>query len=158
MAKGETGRYGVVANQVSVADVQASGDDLHMFRDGELDYVVSRHNLEHYIDIVKTLLEWRRRFAANRHRAVRAFGDRFCRMWEFYLAGAEMAFRYQGQVVFQLQFAKRVDTLPLSRDYMIERREWNNAGNARVEMVNGSVDAVEAHAGEALNEFLSQNW
>lgn len=105
----------------------------------------------------RTLLEWRRRFAANRHRAVRALGDRFCRMWEFYLAGAEMAFRYQGQVVFQLQLAKRVDTLPLSRDYMIERREWNKAANARVEMVNGSVDAVEEHAGEALNEFLSQN-
>jgi predicted SAM-dependent methyltransferase len=31
-----------------------------MFKSGELDYVVSRHNLEHYIDVVKTLREWRR--------------------------------------------------------------------------------------------------
>jgi ubiquinone/menaquinone biosynthesis C-methylase UbiE len=60
MAKGQKGEYGVVANQVSEADIQASGDDLHMFGDGELDFVVSRHNLEHYIDVVKTLLEWRR--------------------------------------------------------------------------------------------------
>jgi predicted SAM-dependent methyltransferase len=40
--------------------VQASGDDLSMFATGELDYVVCRHNLEHYIDVVKTLKEWRR--------------------------------------------------------------------------------------------------
>jgi cyclopropane-fatty-acyl-phospholipid synthase len=39
-------------------------------------------------------------------------------MWEFYLAGAEMAFRYQGQMVFQLQLTRRVDTLPTARDYM----------------------------------------
>jgi len=60
MAKGEIGRYGVVANQICAADVQASGDDLPMFADGELDYVVSRHNLEHYVDPVKTLREWLR--------------------------------------------------------------------------------------------------
>ena len=58
--RGEAGAHGVVAGRSSVADVQSSGDDLHMFRDGELDYVVSRHNLEHYVDVVKTLLEWRR--------------------------------------------------------------------------------------------------
>ena len=60
LASGDEGEYGVVRGQVSVADIQASGDDLHMFADGELDYVVSRHNLEHYIDVVKTLKEWAR--------------------------------------------------------------------------------------------------
>lgn len=40
-------------------------------------------------------------------------------MWEFYLAGAEMAFRNQGLMVFQIQLAKRVDTLPLARDYLM---------------------------------------
>jgi len=60
MAGGERGRHGVVANQICIADVQASGDNLHMFANGELDYIVSRHNLEHYIDVVKTLREWRR--------------------------------------------------------------------------------------------------
>ena len=60
LARGENGQYGVVANKTSAADIRASGDDLRMFRDGELDYVVSRHNLEHYVDVVKTLLEWRR--------------------------------------------------------------------------------------------------
>jgi cyclopropane-fatty-acyl-phospholipid synthase len=65
-----------------------------------------------------TLAEWRRRFAANREEAKALYDERFCRMWEFYLAGAEMGFRYGGLVVFQLQLAKRVDILPLARDYM----------------------------------------
>lgn len=42
------------------ADIQASGDNLFMFKDNELDYVVSSHNLEHYVDPIKTLKEWRR--------------------------------------------------------------------------------------------------
>jgi SAM-dependent methyltransferase len=57
------GSYGDAGNQLfeqSQADVVTSGDDLRMFNDGELDYVVARHNLEHYQDTVKTLLEWRR--------------------------------------------------------------------------------------------------
>jgi cyclopropane-fatty-acyl-phospholipid synthase len=40
-------------------------------------------------------------------------------MWEFYLAASEMAFRWQGNIVFQLQLARRMDALPLTRDYMI---------------------------------------
>ena len=60
LAAGEVGEHGVVSGQRSVADVRASGDDLHMFADGELDFVVSRHNLEHYVDVVKTLQEWAR--------------------------------------------------------------------------------------------------
>ena len=40
------------------------------------------------------------------------------RVWEFYLAASEMAFRHQGTMVFQIQLAKRVDTVPLTRDYI----------------------------------------
>lgn len=60
LGRGEIGKYGVVAGRASVADIQASGDDLPMFADGELDFVVARHNLEHYVDVVRTLQEWRR--------------------------------------------------------------------------------------------------
>jgi cyclopropane-fatty-acyl-phospholipid synthase len=70
-----------------------------------------------------TLAEWRRRFVANWERAAKLYDERFCRMWEFYLAGAEMGFRNQGLIVFQMQVAKRVDTLPLVRDYMTPERE-----------------------------------
>jgi cyclopropane-fatty-acyl-phospholipid synthase len=68
----------------------------------------------------KTLAEWRRRFNAQRTGIAKLYDERFCRMWEFYLAGAEMAFRYDDQVVFQVQVTRRLETLPLTRDYMIE--------------------------------------
>ena len=47
---------------------------------------------------------------------------RFCRMWEFYLAASETAFRYQNLVVFQVQLAKRIERLPITRDYMYKSR------------------------------------
>jgi len=68
----------------------------------------------------QTLLEWSKRFQANRARAAEIYDERFCRMWEFYLAGAEMAFRHDGQVVFQVQITKNVNALPITRDYMLE--------------------------------------
>ncbi len=58
--KGTAGKVGNVAGYISQADIQASGDQLNMFMDGELDYLVQRHNLEHYQDIIKTLQEWKR--------------------------------------------------------------------------------------------------
>ncbi|MHA1600988.1 MAG: class I SAM-dependent methyltransferase [Alphaproteobacteria bacterium] len=71
----------------------------------------------HYAE---TLRHWRHRFVANWDKATEIYDERFCRMWEFYLAGCEMAFRYQGQMVAQIQIAKTVDTLPITRDYMSE--------------------------------------
>jgi cyclopropane-fatty-acyl-phospholipid synthase len=75
-----------------------------------------------------TLNEWNRRFQANRER-VRAldpamYDERFFRKWEFYLQSCEAGFRYSGLTVFQLQLTKRIDTLPITRDYMLaeERR------------------------------------
>jgi ubiquinone/menaquinone biosynthesis C-methylase UbiE len=58
--RGESGQYGCVKGMPSAADICTSGDNLSLFADGELDFVVSRHNLEHYVDVIKTLLEWRR--------------------------------------------------------------------------------------------------
>ena len=71
----------------------------------------------HYAE---TLKEWRLRFLRNRTKAAALYDERFCRMWEFYLAGAEMTFRYDHLVVFQIQLAKQVDALPITRDYMLE--------------------------------------
>ena len=71
----------------------------------------------HYAE---TLKEWRSRFRRNWAKAAALYDERFCRMWEFYLAGAEMTFRYAKLVVFQFQLAKRLDALPLTRDYMLE--------------------------------------
>jgi cyclopropane-fatty-acyl-phospholipid synthase len=71
----------------------------------------------HYAE---TLRQWRQRFEANRAKVAGLYDERFCRMWEFYLAGSEMAFRCDGEVVFQLQLARRQDAVPLTRDYMME--------------------------------------
>ncbi|MBB4657770.1 SAM-dependent methyltransferase [Parvularcula dongshanensis] len=67
-----------------------------------------------------TLKRWGERFEANRDKAQAMFDERFCRMWEFYLAASEMAFRHGSHMNFQLQLTREVDALPLSRDYMGE--------------------------------------
>jgi cyclopropane-fatty-acyl-phospholipid synthase len=71
----------------------------------------------HYAE---TLRHWRERFLANRERAKQIYDERFCRMWEFYLASCEMSFRYLRFVVFQIQLAKHIGILPSTRDYMVE--------------------------------------
>lgn len=58
--KGSVGTVGSVTSQISQADICASGDQLSMFSDGELDFVIARHNLEHYVDVIKTIKEWYR--------------------------------------------------------------------------------------------------
>jgi cyclopropane-fatty-acyl-phospholipid synthase len=66
-----------------------------------------------------TLKAWRTRFQANRERIRRLYDDRFCRMWACYLIESELAFRYAGLVVFQIQLAKRQDAVPPTRDYLV---------------------------------------
>ena len=55
---------------------------------------------------------------ARREEALKIYDERFCRMWEFYLAGSETSFRYEGMVNFQVQLTRKIDALPLTRDYM----------------------------------------
>tara|TARA_R110000851_G_scaffold204484_1_gene356408 strand:- start:37 stop:450 length:414 start_codon:yes stop_codon:yes gene_type:complete len=71
----------------------------------------------HYAE---TLRHWSERFAAERETARRLYDERFSRMWEFYLAACEMAFRNGRLMVFQIQLAKRRDAVPLTRDYIAE--------------------------------------
>ncbi len=75
----------------------------------------------HYAE---TLKAWRQRFTANRARIARLYDERFCRLWEFYLAASEATFRHSGHINFQIQLAKKVDALPITRDYMID---WERA-------------------------------
>jgi cyclopropane-fatty-acyl-phospholipid synthase len=71
----------------------------------------------HYAE---TLKAWRRRFLQHRNKVLKFYDERFCRMWETYLVGSEMAFRHGGHLVMQIQMAKAVDTVPLTRDYMFD--------------------------------------
>jgi cyclopropane-fatty-acyl-phospholipid synthase len=69
----------------------------------------------HYAE---TLKHWRDRFMAHREEAERIYDQRFVRMWEFYLAASEMAFREQAMMVMQIQLTKRQDVVPITRDYI----------------------------------------
>ena len=69
----------------------------------------------HYAE---TLKAWRQRFLAHRDTVERIYDVRFARMWEFYLAAAEMAFREQAMMVFQIQLTKRQGVVPMTRDYI----------------------------------------
>ena len=67
-----------------------------------------------------TLRHWRERFAANRERAAALYDERFCRMWEYYLAAVEVGFLNGSQMVFQLLLSTRVDAVPILRDFMVD--------------------------------------
>jgi cyclopropane-fatty-acyl-phospholipid synthase len=69
----------------------------------------------HYAE---TLKAWRQRFLAHREEVERIYDRRFVRMWEFYLAASEMAFREQALMVFQMQLTKRQGIVPTTRDYI----------------------------------------
>lgn len=83
-----------------------------------------------------TLKAWRERFVANWDKAVALYDERFCRMWEFYLASSEAAFRHDRLFIFQLQLARHQDAVPFRRDYIEEaeaalrRQEQTFAGQS----------------------------
>ena len=72
----------------------------------------------HYAETIRL---WNERFQTRRAEAARLLDERFCRMWEFYLAACEMAFRHGPMMVFQLQLANCHDAVPISRNYMLDR-------------------------------------
>ena len=65
-----------------------------------------------------TLAEWYRRATLHKAEIVSLYDERFFRMWQFYLAGAEQGFRRGSLVNFQIQSTKRPGVLPLTRDYI----------------------------------------
>jgi cyclopropane-fatty-acyl-phospholipid synthase len=74
----------------------------------------------HYAE---TLKAWRERFMARREEAVRLYDERFARMWEFYLACSEMAFRQQSVMNFQILLTRKQNIVPMTRDYMMHEEE-----------------------------------
>ena len=69
----------------------------------------------HYAE---TLHAWSERFQQHRGDIAALMQEEFCRMWEFYLAACEAAFRFSDLVVYQLQLAKRHGVVPVTRDYL----------------------------------------
>jgi cyclopropane-fatty-acyl-phospholipid synthase len=68
----------------------------------------------------QTLRHWRTRFAAQRAAVIGLTDEAFYRMFEFYFAGSELAFRRTGQMVFQMQMTRETATVPLTRDYLVK--------------------------------------
>jgi cyclopropane-fatty-acyl-phospholipid synthase len=67
-----------------------------------------------------TCHEWYKRFMAQRVKVAELYDERFCRMWEFYLAAVEMTFRHGSAMVFHMQLAHRRDAVPIIRDYITD--------------------------------------
>ncbi len=78
----------------------------------------------HYAE---TLRQWRFRFMAQVDKATEIMDERFCRMWEFYLACSEVAFRKKDYMVFQIQMVRDIKVAPLTRDYIAEWEKFPSA-------------------------------
>ena len=88
----------------------------------------------HYAE---TLRHWRRRFTANRDAILGLYDERFCRMFEFYLAGAELAFRREGHMIFQIQLTRDQAAAPLTRDYIQAAEQAMSARQFQASAVKG---------------------
>jgi cyclopropane-fatty-acyl-phospholipid synthase len=82
----------------------------------------------HYAE---TLKAWRKRFLAQWDEVAAVYDERFCRMWEVYLCLSELSFRYGANMVVQVQLAKRVGSVPIVRDYMIDGERAVASGTGR---------------------------
>jgi cyclopropane-fatty-acyl-phospholipid synthase len=89
----------------------------------------------HYAE---TLRHWYERFQARRAEALELFDERFCLMWEYYLAACEMMFRNGDLMVFQLQVARKRDAVPLTREYLYDTRREVAAAKAGESMRSSS--------------------
>ena len=67
-----------------------------------------------------TLRFWKENCLRNKDKIVQMFDERFFRMWEFYLTGCEMSFKWGDQVVYQFQLAKNYTSTPVTRDYIYQ--------------------------------------
>ena len=80
----------------------------------------------------KTIAIWRERFTARRDEARAFYDERFCRMFEFYLAAAELSFEVQGHMNFQIQLSREIDAVPFTRDYMFEAEDRQSREKAAI--------------------------
>ena len=67
-----------------------------------------------------TLRHWKENCIKNKEQIIEMFDERFFRMWEFYLAGCEIAFKWGDQVVYQFQLTKNYTSTPATRDYIYQ--------------------------------------
>lgn len=66
----------------------------------------------------KTIRCWYANCMANREAIIALHDERFFRMWTFYLAGAATVFEHGSMCNYQIQYVRRRNTLPITRDYL----------------------------------------
>ena len=65
-----------------------------------------------------TLRHWKENCIMNKEQIIKMFDEKFFRMWEFYLASCESAFKWGDQVVYQFQLTKNYTSTPNTRNYL----------------------------------------
>jgi cyclopropane-fatty-acyl-phospholipid synthase len=86
-----------------------------------------------------TLKCWHDNFDRHRNQIRDMYDERFCRMWECFLAASEMYFRHMGRMVFHIQLSRRVDSVPITRNYLFERlQDRNNFELPEKSLITGS--------------------
>ena len=65
-----------------------------------------------------TLDCWYKNTMKHKETIEKMFDEKFLRMWEFYLLISKYSFINMGNVVFQIQIAKNINNLPLTRNYI----------------------------------------
>jgi cyclopropane-fatty-acyl-phospholipid synthase len=101
----------------------------------------------HYVN---TLRCWRTNFEHNRQAIRQLYDERFCRMWEFYLVFCEMLFKHLSLMVFQIQLAKNINAVPITRDYIF--KEMSRLGSVQIP----ESSTVFGGTSEPVNSFASQ--
>ncbi len=86
------------------------------------------------VHYAKTLAHWEQRFQANRAKVEEMYDEKFARMWEFYLISAEAMFRTGSQLVFHIQLSRNRDTVPLQRDYIIDKQREYEAREKELQL------------------------
>jgi cyclopropane-fatty-acyl-phospholipid synthase len=77
-----------------------------------------------------TIRHWRQRFMARRAEVVAMMGERFARMWEFYLGAVELGFLNGSNMVYQLLLSRDRDDVPVIRDYIVDNERKLGASSA----------------------------
>jgi cyclopropane-fatty-acyl-phospholipid synthase len=85
-----------------------------------------------------TIHNWRLRFMAKRDQVAAMMGERFARMWEFYLGAVELGFLHGSNMVFQLLVSPRRDDVPVSRDYMVDAERALQASESKQQAIFNS--------------------
>jgi cyclopropane-fatty-acyl-phospholipid synthase len=95
----------------------------------------------HYAE---TLKRWTERLRARRNEVVALFGETLYRKWEFYFTSCEAGFRLGNIMVFQLQLTKQLETLPLTRDYMLDWERAQKIESPAIERYVGAIASASA--------------